>query len=39
MTGKAVQFVTLKGIQSGANLDTYNSIKSKIKLDDGNPTF
>ena len=38
---KAVQFVTLKGIQAqGANLDTYNfQLKDKIKLDDGNPDF
>ena len=39
---KAVQYVTLKGIQSqGANLSSYSNIKLKdtIKLDDGNPDF
>ena len=39
---KAVQFVTLKGIQSGgANLSSYSNIKLKdtIKLNDGNPDF
>ena len=39
---KAVQFVTLKGIQSqGANLSSYSSIKlnDTIKLNDGNPDF
>ena len=39
---KAVQFVTLKGIQSGgANLSSYSSVKLKdtIKLNDGNPDF
>ena len=38
---KAVQFVTLKGIQAqGAKLDSYNfQLKDKIKLDDGNPDF
>jgi hypothetical protein len=39
---KAVQFVTLKGIQSqGANLSSYSNVKLKdtIKLNDGNPDF
>ena len=39
---KAVQYVTLKGIQSqGANLSSYSNVKLKdtIKLDDGNPDF
>ena len=39
---KAVQFVTLKGIQSqGANLSSYSSVKLKdtVKLNDGNPDF
>ena len=39
---KAVQFVTLKGIQSqGANLSSYSNIQMKdtIKLNDGNPDF
>ena len=39
---KAVQFVTLKGIQSqGANLSSYSNVKLKdtVKLNDGNPDF
>ena len=39
---KAVQFVTLKGIQSqGANLSSYSNVQMKdtIKLNDGNPDF
>ena len=39
---KAVQFVTLKGIQSqGANLSSYSNVKlnDTIKLNDGNPDF
>ena len=38
---KAVQFVTLKGIQAqGANLSSYNiQLKDSIKLNDGNPDF
>ena len=39
---KAVQFVTLKGIQSqGANLSSYSNIRlnDTIKLNDGNPDF
>ena len=39
---KAVQYVTLKGIQSqGANLTSYSNVKLKdsIKLNDGNPDF
>ena len=39
---KAVQFVTLKGIQSqGANLSSYANVQMKdtIKLNDGNPDF
>ena len=39
---KAVQFVTLKGIQSqGANLSSYSNIQMKdtIQLNDGNPDF
>ncbi len=39
---KAVQFVTLKGIQAdGADLTSYSTIKLKdsVKLNDGNPDF
>jgi len=39
---KAVQFVTLKGIQAdGADLTSYSNIKLKdsVKLNDGNPDF
>ena len=38
---KAVQFVTLKGIQAqGANLSSYKvQLKDTIKLNDGNPDF
>ena len=39
---KAVQFVTLKGIQSqGANLSSYAKVQLKdtVKLNDGNPDF
>ena len=40
-TVKAVQFVTLKGIQSGAaDLSSYKvQLKDTIKLNDGNPDF
>ena len=40
-TVKAVQFVTLKGIQSGAaDLSSYNvQLKDSVKLNDGNPDF
>ena len=40
-TVKAVQFVTLKGIQSGAaDLSSYNvQLQDTVKLFDGNPDF
>ena len=40
-TVKAVQFVTLKGIQSGAaDLSSYNvQLQDTVKLNDGNPDF
>ena len=40
-TGKAVQYVTLKGIQSGAaDLSSYKvQLQDTVKLNDGNPDF